>query len=104
MAVPWSLAAGIASGARRSGSRARTCVASRIARPYIRLVRHLNGRNRTARRSVPPPKPRSPILTIGQKRRRIERLQKCIASLEAFGSEKVRKAADQIQVAITLFT
>jgi hypothetical protein len=44
-----------------------------------------------ARRSVPPPKPKSPILTIGQKRRRIERLQKCITSLEAFDSEKVRK-------------
>jgi hypothetical protein len=44
-----------------------------------------------ARRSVPPPKPKSPILTIGQKRRRIERLQKCIASLEAFDSAKVRK-------------
>jgi hypothetical protein len=44
-----------------------------------------------AGRSVPPPKPKSPILTIGQKRRRIERLQKCIASLEAFDSAKVRK-------------
>jgi hypothetical protein len=43
-----------------------------------------------ARRSVPPPKPRSPILTAGQKRRRIERLQKCITSLEAFDSQKVR--------------
>jgi hypothetical protein len=44
-----------------------------------------------ARRSVPPPKPRSPILTAGQKQRRIERLQKCITSLEAFDSQKVRK-------------
>jgi hypothetical protein len=44
-----------------------------------------------ARRSVPPPKPKAPILTAGQKRRRIERLQKCIASLEAFDSQKVRK-------------
>src|ERR1700730_14417063 len=44
-----------------------------------------------ARRSVPPPKPRSPILTAGQKRRRIERLQKCISSLETFDSQKVRK-------------
>ena len=44
-----------------------------------------------ARRSVPPPKPRPPILTAGQKRRRIERLQKCITSLEAFDSQKVRK-------------
>ena len=44
-----------------------------------------------ARRPVPPPKPRSPILTAGQKRRRIERLQKCITSLEAFDLQKVRK-------------
>jgi hypothetical protein len=44
-----------------------------------------------ARRPVPPPKPRSPILTAGQKRRRIERLQKCITSLEAFDPQTVRK-------------
>jgi hypothetical protein len=44
-----------------------------------------------ARRPVPPPKPRSPILTAGQKRRRIERLQKCITSLEVFDHQKVRK-------------
>jgi hypothetical protein len=44
-----------------------------------------------ARRPVPPPKPRSPILTVGQKQRRIERLQKCITSLEAFDSQKVQK-------------
>jgi hypothetical protein len=44
-----------------------------------------------ARRPVPPPKPRSPILTAGQKRRRIERLQKCITSLEAFDYQKMRK-------------
>jgi hypothetical protein len=44
-----------------------------------------------ARRSVPPPKPRPPILTVGQKRRRIERLQKCITSLEALDPQKVRK-------------
>jgi hypothetical protein len=44
-----------------------------------------------ARRPVPPPKPKSPILTNGQKRRRIERLQKCITSLETFDSQKVRK-------------
>ena len=43
------------------------------------------------RRPVSPPKPRSPILTAGQKRRRIERLQKCITSLEAFDPQKVRK-------------
>ena len=44
-----------------------------------------------ARRPVPPPKPRSPILTAGQKRRCIERLQKCITSLEAFDPQTVRK-------------
>ena len=49
-----------------------------------------------ARRSVPPPKPRSPILTVGQKRRRIERLQKCITSLEAFDHRKTRKRAPAV--------
>jgi len=44
-----------------------------------------------ARRSVPPPKPKSPILTVGQKRRRMERLQKCIRRLEAFDPQKVQK-------------
>jgi hypothetical protein len=44
-----------------------------------------------ARRPVSPPTPRSPILTAGQKRRRIERLQKCITNLEAFDHQKVRK-------------
>jgi hypothetical protein len=44
-----------------------------------------------ARRPVPPPRPRAPILTAGQKRRRIERLQKCITSLEAFDHQKLRK-------------
>jgi hypothetical protein len=44
-----------------------------------------------ARRPVPPPQPRAPILAGGQKRRRIERLQKCITSLEAFDHQKVRK-------------
>jgi hypothetical protein len=44
-----------------------------------------------ARRPVPPPQPRAPILAGGQKRRRIERLQKCIDSLEAFDQQKVRK-------------
>src|ERR1700680_3392068 len=44
-----------------------------------------------ARRPVPPPKPKSPILTAGQKQRRIERLQKCITSLEGFDHQKVRK-------------
>jgi hypothetical protein len=47
-------------------------------------------------RSVPPPRPKSPILTVGQKRRRIERLQKCITSLEAFDPQKARKRAPAI--------
>jgi hypothetical protein len=49
-----------------------------------------------ARRSVPPPKHKSPILTVGQKRRRIERLQKCITSLEAFDPQKARKRAPAV--------
>jgi hypothetical protein len=49
-----------------------------------------------ARRSAPPPKPRTPILTVGQKRRRIERLQKCVTSLEAFDPQKARKRAPAI--------
>jgi hypothetical protein len=46
-----------------------------------------------ARRPVPPPKPKTPILTVGQKRRRIERLQKCVTKLEAFDPNKARKRA-----------
>jgi hypothetical protein len=49
-----------------------------------------------ARRSAPPPKPRTPMLTVGQKRRRIERLQKCVTSLEAFDPQKARKRAPAI--------
>jgi hypothetical protein len=49
-----------------------------------------------ARRSAPPPKPKSPILTVGQKRRRIERLQKCITSLEAFDPQKPQKRAPAV--------
>src|SRR6516162_1484171 len=46
-----------------------------------------------ARRPVPPPKPKTPTLTVGQKRRRIERLQKCVTKLEAFDPNKARKRA-----------
>jgi hypothetical protein len=49
-----------------------------------------------ARRSAPPPKPQTPILTVGQKRRRIERLQKCITSLEAFDPQKAHKRAPAV--------
>src|SRR5271170_7796196 len=49
-----------------------------------------------ARRSAPPPKPKSPNLTVGQKRRRIERSQKCITSLEAFDPQKARKRAPAV--------
>jgi hypothetical protein len=49
-----------------------------------------------ARRSVPPPKLKTPILTVGQKRRRIERLQKCITILEAFDLQKARKRAPAV--------
>ena len=48
------------------------------------------------RRSAPPPKPKSPILTVGQKRRRVERLQKCVTRLEAFDPQKARKRAPMI--------
>jgi hypothetical protein len=51
---------------------------------------------KAARRSVPPPKPQSPILTVGQKRRRIERLQKCVTRLEAFDPLKARKRAPAV--------
>jgi hypothetical protein len=51
---------------------------------------------RMARVSVPPPTPRTPILTVGQKRRRIERLQKCIANLGAFDPQKARKRAPAV--------
>ena len=49
-----------------------------------------------ARRSAPPPKPKTPTLTVGQKRRRLERLQKCITSLEAFDPQKARKRAPAV--------
>jgi hypothetical protein len=49
-----------------------------------------------ARRSAPPPKPGAPTLTVGQKRRRLERLQKCVTSLEAFDPQKVRKPAPAV--------
>jgi hypothetical protein len=35
-------------------------------------------------------------LTVGQKRRRIERLQKCITNLEAFDPQKARKQAPAV--------
>src|SRR5271156_2244830 len=47
-----------------------------------------------ARRSVrrsKPPKPKAPILTAEQKRRRIERLKKCVRDLQAFDPQKVQK-------------
>ena len=44
-----------------------------------------------ARRSVPPPKPKPPVLTVGQKRGRIERLQKCMQRLEAFDPQNVQR-------------
>jgi hypothetical protein len=44
-----------------------------------------------ARRSVPLPKPKPPVLTVQQKRRRIDRLRKCIQRLETFDPHKVHK-------------
>jgi hypothetical protein len=49
-----------------------------------------------ARRSVPPSKPKTPILTIGQKRRRIERLRTCVTKLEAFDLQRVRNRALEV--------
>jgi hypothetical protein len=49
-----------------------------------------------ARRSVPPAKPKTPILTVGQKRRRIERLRTCVAKLEAFDPQKARNRAPAV--------
>jgi hypothetical protein len=49
-----------------------------------------------ARRPAPPPKPKSPTLTVGQKRRRIERLEKCVTKLEAFDPQKARKRAPAV--------
>jgi hypothetical protein len=49
-----------------------------------------------ARRSVPPAKPKTPILTVGQKRRRVERLRKCITGLEAFDPQKARNRAPAV--------
>jgi hypothetical protein len=49
-----------------------------------------------ARRSAPPPKPKTPTLTVGQKRRRLERLQKCVTRLEAFDPQKARKRAPAV--------
>jgi hypothetical protein len=49
-----------------------------------------------ARHPVPPPKPKSPSLTVGQKRRRIDRLRKCVTNLEAFDPHKARKRAPAV--------
>jgi hypothetical protein len=47
--------------------------------------------NRMARRSVRRPKPKAPVLTVEQKRRRIERFKKCICDIEAFDPQNVQK-------------
>jgi hypothetical protein len=51
---------------------------------------------RMASRPAPSPKPKSPTLTVGQTRRRIERLQKCAAKLETFDPQKARKRAPAV--------
>jgi hypothetical protein len=51
---------------------------------------------RMARRPAPPPKPKSPTLTVGQTQRRIERLQKCVTKLEAFDPQKAHKRAPAV--------
>ena len=57
---------------------------------------HVHKEFRMARRSAPPPTPKSPILTVGQKRRRVERLQRCVTSLEVFDPQKARKRARMV--------
>jgi hypothetical protein len=49
-----------------------------------------------ARRSAAPPKLKTPTLTVGQKRRRLERLQKCVTRLDAFDPQKARKRAPAV--------
>src|SRR5580704_4826 len=70
-----------------------------IARPnertYIEIA-FVHPEVRMARRSVPPAKPKTPILTVGQKRRRIERLRKCVTSLEAFDPQKAHNRAPAV--------
>jgi hypothetical protein len=54
-----------------------------------------------ARRSVRRPKlpkPKAPFLTAEQKRRRIERLKKCIRDLQAFDPQKVQKRFGEPEV------
>src|SRR5450432_3006040 len=55
---------------------------------------------RSVRRPRPtkPPKPKAPILTAEQKRRRIERLKKCIRDLQAFDPQKVQKRFGEPEV------
>jgi hypothetical protein len=48
------------------------------------------------RRPAPPPKPKPPTLTVGQKRRRIEPLQKCVAKLQEFDPQKARNRAPAV--------
>jgi hypothetical protein len=68
----------------------------KIAPSKVKIVCGTNRGLRMARRSAPPPRPKSPNLTVGQKRRRIERLQKCVTSLEAFDPHKARKRAPAV--------
>src|SRR3984885_12373284 len=60
------------------------------------LLKRTHPEVRMARRSVPPSKPKTPILTIGQKRRRIERLRTCVTRLETFDPQKVRNRAPAV--------
>jgi hypothetical protein len=64
--------------------------------PMLDEASALYSRNPMARRSVSPPKPKSPTLSVGQKRRRVERLQKCVTRLEAFDPLKARKRAPAV--------
>jgi hypothetical protein len=60
------------------------CCAARASDPLSRV-------NRMPRRSAPPRRPTAPILTLDQKRYRIERFRVCIQRLEDFDPEKVQR-------------
>jgi predicted nucleotide-binding protein len=51
-----------------------------------------------AARRTPAPQPETPILTVDQMRRRIERLQSCIRELEALDLQKVQKRGGDPEV------
>ncbi len=74
-----------------SARRVSNWISSARSLDVILVLHHIFRVNRMARRSVPPPKPTPPVLTLEQKRYRIERFRKCIRHLEAFDPQKVQR-------------